>query len=86
MKKELPQQLLETVNKPLYPIQREGRVCAGNPGRVSCTFQIRSFQNFNKVLKTCTAGRKYFFDTLKELPQQLLFSFTYFCFSSSPYR
>ena len=33
----------ETVDKPFYPIRREGRVCAGNPGRVSCTFQIRSF-------------------------------------------
>ena len=28
------------------PIQREGRVCAGDPGRVSCTVQIISFQNF----------------------------------------
>ena len=36
-----------------------------NPRRVSCAIEILSFQNFYKVLKTCSAGRKYFFDTLK---------------------
>ena len=29
---------LQTVNNPIKPKQREGRVCAGNPGRVSCTY------------------------------------------------
>jgi hypothetical protein len=28
--------------------QRGGRVCAGNPGRVSCTMMIHIFQNFLK--------------------------------------
>ena len=28
--------------------QRGGRVCAGNPGRVSCTIMIPIFQNFLK--------------------------------------
>ncbi|WP_302663066.1 hypothetical protein, partial [uncultured Dysosmobacter sp.] len=37
---------------------------AGNPRRVSCAIEILSFQNFYKVLKTCSAGRKDFFDTL----------------------
>ena len=40
-------------------------MCAGNPRRVSCAIEILSFQNFYKVLKTCSAGRKDFFDTLK---------------------
>ena len=40
------------------------RVCAGNPRRVSCAIEILSFQNFIKVLKTNSAGRKDFFDTL----------------------
>ena len=40
-------------------------MCAGNPRRVSCAIKILSFQNFYKVLKTCSAGRKGFFDTLK---------------------
>ena len=31
---------------------------------VSCAIEILSFQNFYKVLKTCSAGRKDFFDTL----------------------
>ena len=31
--------------------------------RVSCAIKILSFQNFYKVLKTCSAGRKGFFDT-----------------------
>ncbi|WP_419500920.1 hypothetical protein, partial [Dysosmobacter sp.] len=29
-----------------------------------CAIEILSFQNFYKVLKTCSAGRKDFFDTL----------------------
>ena len=29
-----------------------------------CAIKILSFQNFYKVLKTCSAGRKDFFDTL----------------------
>ena len=36
-----------------------------SPRRVSCAIEILSFQNFYKVLKTCSAGRKDFFDTLK---------------------
>ena len=32
---------------------------------VSYAIEILSFQNFYKVLKTCSAGRKDFFDTLK---------------------
>ena len=39
-------------------------MCAGNPRRVSCAIEIFSFQNFIKVLKTNSAGRKDFFDTL----------------------
>ena len=39
-------------------------MCAGNPRRVSCAIEILSFQNFYKVLKTCSARRKDFFDTL----------------------
>ena len=39
-------------------------MCAGNPRRVSCAIEIPSFQNFYEVLKTCSAGRKDFFDTL----------------------
>jgi hypothetical protein len=35
-----------------------------NPGRVSCAYEIRSFQNFLQVLETCAAWRKHFFDTL----------------------
>ena len=31
--------------------QRKGRVCAGNPRRVSCAIEILSFQTFYKVLK-----------------------------------
>ena len=31
---------------------------------MSCAIEILSFQNIIKVLKTCTAGRKDFFDTL----------------------
>ena len=30
--------------------------------------KILSFQNFYKVLKTCSAGRKDFFDTLAGVP------------------
>ena len=29
-----------------------------------CAIKILNFQNFYKVLKTCSAGRKDFFDTL----------------------
>ena len=29
-----------------------------------CAIEILSFQNFYEVLKTCSAGRKDFFDTL----------------------
>ena len=32
---------------------------------MSCAFETISFQNLFQVLKTCTAGRKYFFDTLQ---------------------
>ena len=35
-------------------------MCAGNPRGVSCAIEILSFQNFTKVLKTCSAGRKNF--------------------------
>ena len=31
---------------------------------MSCAIETLSFQNFYKVLKTCSAGRKDFFDTL----------------------
>ena len=39
-------------------------MCAGNPGRVSCTMMIPIFQNFFEVLKNASACRKDFFDTL----------------------
>ena len=55
----------KTVDKAGDFPQRKGRVCAGTPRRVSCAIEILSFQNFYKVLKTCSAGRKDFFDTLK---------------------
>ena len=55
----------QTVNKVVNSPRRKGRVCAENPRRVSCAIEILSFQNFYKVLKTCSAGRKNFFDTLK---------------------
>ena len=55
----------ETVDKVVNSPQWKGRVCAGNPRRVSCAIEILSFQNFYKVLKTGSAGRKDFFDTLK---------------------
>ena len=42
-------------------------MCAGNPRKVSCTIEILSFQNFYEVLKTCSAGRKDFFDTLENI-------------------
>ena len=42
-------------------------MCAGNPRKVSCTIEILSFQNFYEVLKTCSAGRKDFFDTLEHI-------------------
>ena len=58
----------EAVDKEVDSPQRKGRVCAGNPRRVSCAIEILSFQNFYKVLKTCSAGRKDFFDTLKREP------------------
>ena len=32
---------------------------------MSCAIEILSFQNFYEVLKTCSAGRKDFFDTLE---------------------
>ena len=50
-----------------YILRRKGRVCAGNPRRVSCAIEILSFQNFYEVLKTCSAGRKDFFDTLENI-------------------
>ena len=31
---------------------------------MSCAIEILSFQNFYEVLKTCSAGRKDFFDTM----------------------
>ena len=40
-------------------------MCAENPRRVSCAIKILSFQNFYKILKTNSAGRKEFFDTLE---------------------
>ena len=55
----------QTVNKVVNSPRRKGRVCAGNPRRVSCAIEILSFQNFYKVLKTCSAERKDFFDTLR---------------------
>ena len=51
--------------------QRGGRVCAGNPGRVSCTMMIPIFQNFFEVLKNASACRKDFFDTLRRQPYGL---------------
>ena len=59
----------QTVNKVVNSPRRKGRVCAGNPRRVSCAIEILSFQNFYKVLKTCSAGRKDFFDTLRVPPR-----------------
>ena len=38
---------------------------------MSCTIEILSFQNFYKVLKTGSAGRKHIFDKLK-VPKLLL--------------
>ena len=58
----------EAVDKEVDSPQRKGRVCAGNPRKVSCTIEILSFQNFYEVLKTCSAGRKDFFDTLRAVP------------------
>ena len=55
----------KAVDKEVDSPQRKGRVCAGNPRRVSCAIEILSFQNFYKVLKTGSAGRKDFFDTLR---------------------
>ena len=55
----------KTVDRTVNSPRREGRVCAGNPRRVSYAIEILSFQNFYKVLKTCSAGQKDFFDTLK---------------------
>ena len=34
---------------------------------MSCAIEILSFQNFYEVLKTCSAGRKDFFDTLENI-------------------
>ena len=48
--------------------RREGRVCAGDPGRVSCTVRIISFQNVLNVLKTCSDCRKDFFDSRRGRP------------------
>ena len=53
----------QTVNKVVNSPRRKGRVCAENPRRVSCAIEILSFQNFYRVLKTCSAVRKDFFDT-----------------------
>ena len=36
----------------------------GKPKKGSCAIEILSFQNFYEVLKTCSAGRKDFFNTL----------------------
>lgn len=58
--------LFQSVNKVVNSPRRKGRVCAGNLRRVSCAIEILSFQNFYKVLKTCSAGRKDFFDTLQQ--------------------
>ena len=57
----------QTVNTVVNPPRRKGRVCAGNSRRVSCAIEILSFQNFYKVLKTCSAGRKDFFNTLNRV-------------------
>ena len=67
--------LFEAVDKEVDSPQRKGRVCAGNPKRVSCAFEILSFQNFIKVLKTGSAGRKDFFGTLKQGARGALFVF-----------
>ena len=40
-------------------------VCEENPSWVSRAIEIKYFQNFYKVLKTCPAGQKRFFDTPK---------------------
>ena len=42
----------QAVDKARNVGKREGRVCAGNPGRVPCAIQINRFQNFLKVLKS----------------------------------
>ena len=65
----------EAVDKEVDSPQRKGRVCAGNPRRVSCAIEILSFQNFYKVLKTGSAGRKDFFDTLKARSSERAFPF-----------
>ena len=65
-KKERLCRSFEAVDKEVDSPQRKGRVCAGNPRRVSCAIEILSFQNFYKVLKTGSAGRKDFFDTLSQ--------------------
>ncbi len=72
-KKERLCRSFEAVDKEVDSPQRKGRVCAGNPRRVSCAIEILSFQNFYKVLKTGSAGRKDFFDTLKGAALPLLF-------------
>ena len=51
---------------------------------MSRAIKILSFQNFYEVLKTCSAGRKDFFDTLRaaEIKSLRLFMEINVCFSS----
>ena len=71
----------ETVNKVVNFPRWKGRVCAGNPRRVSCAIEIISFQNFYKVLKTCSAGRKSFFAPLSGQQLMLLAGKTLYFFA-----
>lgn len=45
----------------------------GNPRWVSCAIRINNFQNFFKVVEICSAGRKDFFDTLKDAARNTKF-------------
>ena len=51
----------ETVNKVVNSPRWKGRVCAGNPRRVSCAIEIISFQNFYKSSENLLSGAKKFF-------------------------
>ena len=53
IKKERPSgRSFQAVDKAGKARKREGRVCAGNPGRVPCAISINRFQNFLEVLKS----------------------------------
>jgi len=44
----LSDDLMEAVDKAGDFPQRKGKVCAGNPRRVSCAIEIKYYQNFYK--------------------------------------